>query len=156
MLNLTIIDYNPIPQTGLHIPGVHTFTCRYVWLIPFETATYTNAVSSVSPQQTAYFACFDREQEWDEVDIEDNAGRVIVPKLKVAMLKSKTRCDQYYQHISSAVNDKATYWHKFNGRYVESDPSCYDKDTGEIISPLCYNVAEAVAAKALDILADKD
>lgn len=85
------------------------------------------------------------------MDIEGNAGHVVIPKRSVAVLKNKMRCDQYYQHISNAMDDSATYWHKFNARYAESDPACYNKKTGEIISPLCYNVREAAEALLRDL-----
>ena len=47
------------------------------------------------------------------------------------------------------MNDKATYWHKFNGYYVESDSSCYNKDGS--IKMQCVNLKELAQAVALDI-----
>ena len=59
LMNLTITDYNTIPQTGVHLTGVHTFTCRYVWMLPFAQASYNNIQTMISPEQTANFACND-------------------------------------------------------------------------------------------------
>lgn len=86
---------------------------------------------------------------WNPLEDDGNAARRVKPKYAASTLKKKTRCDQYYQHIFQAVNDKAAYWHKFNGYYAESDSSCYNKDGS--IKKLCVNLKELAQAVALDI-----
>ena len=140
--NLTIIDYLPI-HTAAHI-----FSCRYQWIIDFPNAAYTNIESKKSP--TKSFSCSDsQKQVWEPLEDDGNAARRVKPKYAASTLKNKQRCDQYYQHIVQAVNDKATYWHKFNGYYVESDSSCYNNDGS--IKVKCVNATELAQAAALNI-----
>ena len=47
--NLTILDYNTLPYGEKHIPGKHTTSCKYVWLLPFAEAAYQNAETLISP-----------------------------------------------------------------------------------------------------------
>ena len=43
-----------------------------------------------------------------------------IPILPSATIKLSTRCEQFYQTIAKAANDKSTFWHNKKAVYTES------------------------------------